>query len=270
MQKYTKWLLLILVAVLIAPSATKTSAQASSFQLTSPGASPLGVFTTQQIANTFGCSGGNVSPEFDWSGAPSGTQSFGLNIFDMDAPTGSGFWHWVVFNIPASATSLPAGAGDPTKNVAPAGTIQAHNDGGMAGYVGPCPPQGDKPHRYLVTIFALKIDKIPLDATASAALVGFYLNGNAIAKTSLVMLYGQPSTFKLTSDSVTKDSAFQNEQAANTFGCTGGNLSPALSWTGAPDGTKSYALTMYDVDAPTGSGLWHWVLFNLPASTTSL
>src|SRR5262249_6290740 len=128
-------------------------AQSATFQLSSPTLTDGGGFSDTQIANTFGCKGGNTSPEFDWKGVPDGTKSFALTVYDPDAPTGSGFWHWIIFNIPATATSLPAGAGDSTRKVAPEGSIQSRNDGGIMGYVGPCPPQGDKPHRYLITLY---------------------------------------------------------------------------------------------------------------------
>ena len=245
-------------------------AQSTSFQLSSTSINADGTFKIEQVANGFGCKGGNISPEFSWSGVPDGARSLALSIYDMDAPTGSGLWHWVIFNLPASTTSLPAGAGDPAKKLAPTGSVQGRNDAGISGYFGPCPSMGDRPHRYLVTLFALKTDKIPLDENASGALIGFYLNGNMLAKTTLTALYSQPSDFQLSSKSIKSDGTFQMEQIANGFGCTGGNVSPDLSWAGVPDGTKSLALTMYDMDAPTGSGLWHWMIINMPPSTTGL
>jgi len=270
MQKYVTWLMLICMALLVQGQESSAMAQSSAFQLTSKSFNADGTFKMEQVANGFGCTGGNVSPDFSWTGAPEGTKSFGLSIYDMDAPTGSGFWHWAIFNIPASTTSLPAGAGDPAKKLAPSGSVQGHNDAGISGYFGPCPPQGDRPHRYQVTLFALKTDKIPLDESAAGALIGFYLNGDMLAKTTIAALYSQPSAFQLTSKSVNSDSTFKMEQVANGFGCTGGNVSPDFSWAGVPDGTKSLALTMYDMDAPTGSGFWHWMVFNMPPVTTSL
>lgn len=144
-----------------------------------------GQATNKQMANSFGCHGENMSPELHWENAPAGTQAFAVTIFDVDAPTGSGFWHWVVFNIPANVTELKTDAGNPAKNLAPAGTIQVNNDGGVPGYIGPCPPPGPI-HQYLITVFALK-SKISLDKNASPALVGFYLYGNVIEKASMVM-----------------------------------------------------------------------------------
>jgi Raf kinase inhibitor-like YbhB/YbcL family protein len=142
------------------------------------------------VAGTNGCTGSNISPEIDWANAPDGTQSFAVSMYDMDAPTGSGLWHWYVFNIPASASSLPAGAGDSSKNLLPTGAVMGRNDAGENAYRGPCPPVGDLPHRYLITVFALKA-ALPLDQKASGALVGFYVNGMAFAKTTIVALYGR-------------------------------------------------------------------------------
>lgn len=148
-----------------------------------------GQMTLQHVLNGFGCTGQNLSPQLSWENAPAGTKSFAITIYDKDAPTGSGFWHWVVFNIPASANELKQGAGDASKNLLPKGTIQSMTDFGQPGYGGPCPPDGDKPHQYLITIYALKSENLGLDAKASPALVGFYLNANTLAKASIVAYY---------------------------------------------------------------------------------
>ena len=100
----------------------------------------------------FGCAGGNQSPHLQWSGAPAATRSFALTCYDPDAPTGSGFWHWLVVNIPADVASLPLDAGDPAGGLMPDGGLQTRTDFGAPGYGGPCPPPGDHPHRYLVTL----------------------------------------------------------------------------------------------------------------------
>lgn len=136
----------------------------------------------------FGCTGGNLSPQFSWSDVPAGTQSFALTCFDPDAPTGSGFWHWVVVNIPKHIMALPLGAGDPTSNTMPAGALQVRTDFGAPGYGGPCPPAGDHPHRYLFTLHAVGLEQLPVTADTSAAVVGFYLNFNTLAKASLMGL----------------------------------------------------------------------------------
>ena len=135
----------------------------------------------------FGCAGGNLSPQFSWSGAPEGTKSFALTCFDPDAPTGSGFWHWVVVNIPADATSLALGAGSADGSM-PAGSLQTRTDFGAPGYGGPCPPEGDHPHRYLFTLHAVGPGGAPVEADTSAAVVGFMLNFNTLAKASLMGL----------------------------------------------------------------------------------
>lgn len=139
----------------------------------------------------FGCTGGNKSPALSWSNAPEGTKSFAVTMYDPDAPTGSGWWHWVVFNIPANATKLAAGAGDPAAGTMPAGAVQSMTDFGKPGYGGPCPPEGHKPHRYIFTVYALKIDKIPLDDKASGALAGFFIKGNALASASFTSVFGR-------------------------------------------------------------------------------
>ena len=137
----------------------------------------------------FGCSGGNRSPHLAWTGAPEGTQSFALTCYDPDAPTGSGFWHWVVVNIPASVTELALDAGNPKSGKLPAGALQVRTDYGAPGYGGPCPPQGDHPHRYLFTIFAVGAPSLQVTADTSAAVVGFQLHFNTVAKAELMGLF---------------------------------------------------------------------------------
>lgn len=147
-----------------------------------------GQATQKQFANTFGCSGENISPQLVWENPPAGTQSFAVTIYDKDAPTGSGFWHWTIFNIPADVKELKSGAGDVSKGIAPKGAIQIKNDAGSPGYMGPCPPPG-APHEYLITVFALK-GKLELDQNATAAVVGFNLSFQVIEKASIV-IYGK-------------------------------------------------------------------------------
>ncbi len=137
----------------------------------------------------FGCAGGNASPQLAWDGAPEGARSFALTCYDPDAPTGSGFWHWLVVNIPVETRALPAGAGDPASGLMPPGALQTRTDFGAPGYGGPCPPQGDHPHRYLFTLFAVSEERLPLTADAMPAVVGFTLNFNTLEKTSLMGLY---------------------------------------------------------------------------------
>ena len=141
------------------------------------------------MANVFGCDGGNVSPDLAWSGAPEGTKSFALTLYDPDAPTGSGWWHWVVVDIPGDATGLPAGAsGDAAK--LPEGTRETRTDAGAPGYVGPCPPPGPA-HRYVVTLTALKVDGLDVPSDASAAMVGYAAGANALGRAELTVTYGR-------------------------------------------------------------------------------
>jgi Raf kinase inhibitor-like YbhB/YbcL family protein len=144
-----------------------------------------GQATQKQFFNGMGCSGQNVSPQLSWENTPEGTTYFAVTMYDKDAPTGSGFWHWVIFNIPATVTELKSGAGELSKKLAPKEAIQSITDFGKPGYGGPCPPAG-APHQYLITVYALK-SKIELDKNASPAMVGFYLNSNMISKASIVM-----------------------------------------------------------------------------------
>ena len=118
-----------------------------------------GSFSHSQVMNSFGCSGGNVSPHLQWENAPEGTQSFAVTMHDPDAPAESGFWHWAVFNIPAGTTELKAGAGDPDKGLLPEDAFMGIADTGQKGYGGPCPPEGDRPHKYIITVHALKTAK---------------------------------------------------------------------------------------------------------------
>ena len=164
---------------------------ASALTLTSPDVKEGGTIADEQVFNSFGCTGKSISPALTWSGAPKDTKSFALNVYDPDAPTGSGFWHWVVFNISPDTTSLAKGAGDPKSDAAPKGAIQGRTDFGVPGYGGPCPPKGDKPHHYIFTIYAVDVDKLDADPNTTAAVVGFNLHFHTLAKASLTALYGR-------------------------------------------------------------------------------
>jgi Raf kinase inhibitor-like YbhB/YbcL family protein len=150
---------------------------------------PAAAFAPAQIFNGFGCTGGNVSPAIAWRGAPTGTKSFVLTIFDPDAPTGSGFWHWVVANIPAATTGIARGASR-TSNM-PAGAIETRTDFGSSGYGGPCPPAGDAPHRYVFTLFALAVDHLDVTAESSGALVGFNTRAHVLGTATFTARYGR-------------------------------------------------------------------------------
>ena len=158
--------------------------------LTSPDIKPGGKIADEQVFNGWDCTGKNVSPALAWSGAPKGTKSFAVSVYDIDAPTGSGFWHWWVANLPPDATGLPKGAGDAAGTGLPAGAVQVRNDFSAIGYGGPCPPKG-KPHHYQITVFALDVDKLDIDKDASPAVVGFNAHGHTLAKATLTGLYGR-------------------------------------------------------------------------------
>jgi Raf kinase inhibitor-like YbhB/YbcL family protein len=137
----------------------------------------------------FGCAGANKSPHLAWSGAPAETKSFAITCYDPDAPTGSGFWHWLVVNIPPDVTELALDAGNAQAPLLPAGALQTRTDFGVPGYGGPCPPAGDHPHRYFFTVFAVATESLPVTADTSAAVVGFNLHFNTLAKAALVGLF---------------------------------------------------------------------------------
>jgi hypothetical protein len=179
-----------MIRVLVASLALLPAA-ALAFSLESAEVKPNATIAEAQAFKGFGCSGGNVSPALSWKSPPAGTKSFAVTVYDPDAPTGSGWWHWVVFNLPPSTTSLPAGAGDPASGKLPAGAVQSRTDFGKPGYGGPCPPQGDKPHRYVFTVYALKVDKLDLDENAPAAMVGFMIHANQIGKATFTGKYGR-------------------------------------------------------------------------------
>ncbi len=182
-----------LVAALAAAALTLAGAAVAAdgaFTLQSSAVTPNGALSNDQVYNGFGCSGGNVSPALAWSGAPKGTRSFAVTVYDPDAPTGSGWWHWLVYNIPASVSGLPSGAGSVGGKL-PAGAVQGHTDFGTAGFGGACPPAGDKPHRYIFTVYALKSESIDAPAEASAAMVGFMIHANTLAKASITAHYGR-------------------------------------------------------------------------------
>ncbi|MEO8533390.1 MAG: YbhB/YbcL family Raf kinase inhibitor-like protein [Flavobacterium sp.] len=148
-----------------------------------------GEATKTQEFNGFGCSGENQSPQLLWKNAPEGTKSFAITMYDPDAPTGSGFWHWIAFNIPANVNEIVANAGNAKLNLFPKGAIQSITDYGIKGFGGPCPPEGHGFHEYIITVYALKTDKLELTENTNPAIVGFNLWNNTIAKASIVAYY---------------------------------------------------------------------------------
>jgi Raf kinase inhibitor-like YbhB/YbcL family protein len=181
---------LVLAALSVFAAALAVSA-ASAFELKSADVAPGGAIAEKFIFKGFGCTGGNVSPELSWSDAPEGTKSFAVLMHDPDAPTGgAGFWHWFVANIPATAKGLPQGVSVDGAGL-PAGSVQISTDFGAPGYGGPCPPQGDKPHHYHFTVYALKVEKIDFPPHATASLAGFLVNANSLGKATLTGMFGR-------------------------------------------------------------------------------
>ena len=178
-----------LFLVLVALCSTATVAHAGNFKLTSPTIKAGATLTEEQVFDGFGCTGKNQSPALQWTAGPTGTKSYAITVYDPDAPTGSGWWHWVVYNIPANVTELASGAGDATGKLLPPGALQGRTDYGNHEFGGACPPKGDKPHRYIFTVYALNIEKIDVPAEASAALIGFMIHANTLNKASFTATY---------------------------------------------------------------------------------
>lgn len=143
-----------------------------------------GRLSLKQVFNGFGCEGQNISPQLSWTGAPEGTKSFAITAYDPDAPTGSGWWHWIVVNIPANVTNLASGA-----DLGEIGAVQGRSDYGQARFGGACPPKGDKAHRYFFRVYALSEEKLPLDSSASGALAGYYILSNSLEMAEIMATY---------------------------------------------------------------------------------
>ena len=165
--------------------------QVPAFPVTSSDVTDGQVLSLPQVSGVMGAGGEDRSPQLSWSEFPKGTRSFAVTVYDPDAPTASGFWHWAVANIPADVTELPSGAGDKDAPQLPAGAVQLRNDAGFAGYVGAAPPSGHGPHRYFVVVHALDTDDMGVPADASPAFHGFNLFGHTLARATLVVTYEQ-------------------------------------------------------------------------------
>jgi Raf kinase inhibitor-like YbhB/YbcL family protein len=176
---------------LLLASSLVAAGNAWAFELKSPDLAEGNSIANQFVFKGFGCEGGNLSPALSWSGPPEGTKSYALLMHDPDAPTGgAGFWHWFVYDIPATTTSLPQGVGKDGKGL-PEGSVQVATDFGEPGYCGPCPPKGDTPHHYHFTVYALKTEKLVVPAKATASLAGFLVTANALGKATLTGVYGR-------------------------------------------------------------------------------
>jgi Raf kinase inhibitor-like YbhB/YbcL family protein len=161
------------------------------FEIQSPAIGADNAIPLKFTANAFGCNGQNVSLPLAWKDVPAAAKSLTLTRYDPDAPTGSGFWHWMAVNLPVSTMTLAENAGAEGNAGLPAGSVQARNDASTAAYFGPCPPTGDKPHRYIFTIYAVDVPKLDVGAGTSGAVVGFMLHFHTIAKASVTYTYGR-------------------------------------------------------------------------------
>lgn len=169
-----------------------SAAETAPFQASSPDVVPGQAIAGKYVYNGFGCTGQNVSPAVMWKNAPAGTRSFAVMVHDPDAPTGgAGFWHWVVVDLPVGTSLIAQGAGTADGRRLPAGARQIATDFGTPGWGGPCPPEGDKPHRYNFTVYALKVDKLDLPANATASLTGFMVNANTLARAIFTGTFGR-------------------------------------------------------------------------------
>lgn len=179
-----------LVALLLCFGMSSAS-WAADFVLTSKDIAQGKSLTIDQVFNGFGCTGKNISPALSWANAPEGTKSFAITVYDPDAPTGSGWWHWVAFNIPATVTDLPKNAGDIKTNLMPESVVQSRTDFGTTGFGGACPPVGDKAHRYQFTVHALSVEKLDLDNQTPAAMVGYMINAHRLGAATLEAHFGR-------------------------------------------------------------------------------
>lgn len=182
------WMISLLLFSGLAFIYQATAQTAPPFKLTSKTFKDGDTVPMSVVYDKMGCKGKNISPDLSWEGEPAGTKSFAVTLYDPDANTGSGWWHWTVFDIPASVHHLAAGAGDKGSKDLPQGAKMGRNDFGDSHFDGPCPPPTDAPHAYQYTVYALKVAKLPgkVDEHASGAMVGNYIQKNVLGKAVLV------------------------------------------------------------------------------------
>ncbi|RKR74354.1 YbhB/YbcL family Raf kinase inhibitor-like protein [Frondihabitans australicus] len=159
------------------------------FTLTSTDVADGQTLPTPQVSGIFGAGGDDVSPQLAWEGFPPETRSFAITMYDPDAPTGSGFWHWAVANVPATTTSLASGAGDAAGSGLPSGAVQLKNDGGLAHFLGAAPPQGHGPHRYFIAVHALDVESLDFSGDETPAFLGFNMFGHTLARAVITPIY---------------------------------------------------------------------------------
>lgn len=159
------------------------------FEVTSSDVQDGEKLSMPHVSGIFGSGGEDVSPQLSWSGFPAETKSFVVTVYDPDAPTAGGFWHWAVADIPAHVTELPRGAGNENGSGLPAGAFQLRNDGGIAGYIGAAPPAGHGKHHYYTVIHAVDVESLGIDKNASPAFLGFNLFGHTLGRAILVPWY---------------------------------------------------------------------------------
>ncbi|WP_432519065.1 YbhB/YbcL family Raf kinase inhibitor-like protein [Kineococcus sp. SYSU DK006] len=177
----------------VVPDPYTAVAQVPSFELTSTDVADGEPLASAQLSGIFGAGGTDTSPQLSWSGFPAGTRSFAVTVYDPSAPTGSGFWHWALADLPATTTSLPTGAGDGTGAGLPAGALQLKNDARLARYLGAAPPPGHGPHRYFTAVHALDVEHVGVDPEATPALLMFTLSGHTLARAVIAPWYEAPS-----------------------------------------------------------------------------
>ncbi|HLU28628.1 MAG TPA: YbhB/YbcL family Raf kinase inhibitor-like protein [Glycomyces sp.] len=168
--------------------------EAATFTLTSKTITDGAPWPAEQHSGALGIPGGkDISPHLAWSGAPEGTKSFAVTVYDPDAPTGSGFWHWAVADLPAETTELPEGAGDNDGSGLPAGAFQLPNDARAKRFVGAAPPAGHGPHRYFVVVHALDVESIGVPADGTPAFLGFNMSGHTLGRAHMVVTAETPA-----------------------------------------------------------------------------